>query len=60
MRPITEEPRSWRAETAFDASIEELRLELEAVRAVIEAHDKRIYAADLVRLAEGVRSDSSL
>ncbi|WP_436053784.1 hypothetical protein [Phenylobacterium sp. LjRoot225] len=50
------EPQSWLAGLVDDAGVEDLRRQLEAVKAALEAHDTRIFAADLARLGEGERS----
>jgi hypothetical protein len=60
MSVVAEERTIWPAGADDDAAVEELRRQLEAVKAVLEAHDTRIYAADLARLDEGDRTEPSL
>jgi hypothetical protein len=56
MTRVPDERKIWPTGAEDDAGVEELRRQLEAVKAVLEAHDSRIYAADLARLDEGGRA----
>jgi hypothetical protein len=60
MTRVPDERKIWPTgaedDAGVDAGVEELRRQLEAVKAVLEAHDSRIYAADLARLDEGGRA----